>query len=105
MRMKVKKGDTVTIIAGKDRGKSGKVLRALPREERVVVDGVNVAKRHQRRQRGASAGQIVEKTLPVHVSNVAVQDPESGKPTRIRIEKDAQGARTRVAVKSGKKLD
>ena len=98
--MKIKKGDNVVVIAGKDKGKSGKVLRAIPTENRVVVEGVNVAKRHQRARRRGESGQIVDKTLPIHVSNVAFVDPKNGKPTRIGITKE-NGKRARVAKKSG----
>lgn len=98
--MKIKKGDKVIVIAGKDKGKSGKVLRAIPTLDKVVVEGVNVVKRHQRARRSGQTGQIVDKTLPVHISNVAIADPKSGKPTRIGI-KHENGVRTRVAKKSG----
>lgn len=98
--MKIKKGDKVVVIAGKDKGKTGKVLRALPLQDRVIVDGVHVAKRHQRSRRREESGQIVDKTLPVHVSNVALADPKSGKPTRIGIKRES-GKRVRVAKKSG----
>ena len=98
--MKIKKGDKVIVIAGKDKGKSGVVLRALPKEDRVIVEGVNVAKRHQKARRGGESGQIIDKTLPVHISNVALADPKGGKPTRIGIERK-DGKRVRVAKKSG----
>lgn len=98
--MKIKKGDKVVVIAGKDKGKSGSVLRALPKEDRVIVEGVNVAKRHQKARRGGESGQIIDKTLPVHVSNVALVDPKSGKPTRVGIERK-DGNRVRIAKKSG----
>lgn len=88
------------MIAGKDKGKSGSVLRALPKEDRVIVEGVNVAKRHQKARRGGESGQIIDKTLPVHVSNVALVDPKSGKPTRVGIERK-DGNRVRIAKKSG----
>lgn len=101
--MKIKKGDTVIVISGKDKGKSGKVLRALPAQERVVVEGVNVVKRHQKSRRRGQSGQIVDKTMPVHVSNVALVDPESGKPTRVGITR-VDGKRIRVAKKSGVEL-
>ncbi|OGG47564.1 50S ribosomal protein L24 [Candidatus Kaiserbacteria bacterium RIFCSPHIGHO2_01_FULL_49_13] len=101
--MKIKKGDNIIVIAGKDRGKTGKVLRALPREDRVVIEGVNVRKRHQRANRAGQKGQIIEKSLPVHVSNVMIIDPKSGKQTRIGKEK--KGDRfVRVAKKSGTTL-
>lgn len=97
--MKIKKGDKVIVIAGKDRNKSGVVLRALPSVDKVIVEGVNVAKRHQRSRRKGEAGQIIEKALPVHVSNVALADPKSGKPTRVGI-KEESGKRVRFAKKS-----
>lgn len=97
--MKIKKGDKVIVIAGKDRNKSGVVLRALPSVDKVIVEGVNVAKRHQRARRKGEAGQIIEKALPVHVSNVALADPKSGKPTRVGI-KEESGKRVRFAKKS-----
>jgi len=99
--MKIKKGDKVMVIAGKDKGKSGKVLRVLPKMDKVVVDGVNVVKRHQKGKRSDEGGQIIDKTMPIHISNVAITDPKSGKPTRIRIGKDKDGKRERIAVKSG----
>jgi len=103
--MKIKKGDKVIVIAGKDKGKSGKVLRAIPTDDRVVVEGVNIVKRHQRARRSGQTGQIIDKTLPVHVSNVALADPKSGKPTRVRISREGgpgrSGKRVRVAKKSG----
>ena len=81
--MKVKKGDMVKVISGKDRGKSGKVLRAFPKEDLVVVEGVNVKKRHQRATKTNQKGQIIDKTMPVHVSNVMLVDG-SGKAVRRR---------------------
>lgn len=101
--MKIKKGDSVIVITGKDKGKSGKVLRALPRESRVVVEGVNIRKRHQRSTRADQKGQVVDKTLPVHVSNVMLLDPKTGKQTRIGKEKKGDRL-VRVAKKSGTTL-
>lgn len=98
--MKIKKGDKVIVIAGKDKGKSGNVLRALPKDDKVIVEGVNVVKRHQKARRGGESGQIIDKTLPVHISNVALADPKTGKPTRIGIDRK-DGKRVRVAKKSG----
>ena len=102
--MRIKKGDTVQVIAGKDKGKSGKVLRVMPTAEKVIVEDVNVAKRHQRPTQKRSHGQIVEKLLPVHVSNVALIDPKTKKPTRVKIVKEG-GKSVRMATKSGAKLD
>jgi len=82
--MKIRKEDTVKVISGKDRGKTGKVLRALPKESKVIVAGVNVIKVHKRPKKGGEKGQIVDKTMPVHVSNVMLIDPQTGKPTRRR---------------------
>ena len=103
MKMKLKKGDTVAVIAGKDKGKTGKISLVLPGEGKVVVDGVNIVKRHRRRTAQGRAGQIVEKPLPIHASNVQIVDPKTGKPSRIRISRE-KGERARVAVKSGTTL-
>jgi large subunit ribosomal protein L24 len=102
--MKLKKGDKVIVIAGKDLGKTGTIARVLPKEDKVLVDGVNVVKRHRKPSAQNRTGQIVEKPLPVHVSNVAIVDPKTGKPTRIKIVRAKDGARERVAVKSGQSL-
>ena len=102
--MKIKKGDKVIVIAGKDRGASGTVVRAIPQEDKVVIDGVNVVSKHIRATQRSRKGQIVKKTLPIHVSNVQLIDPSSGKPTRVRITRGKDGTRERVAVKSGKNL-
>jgi len=98
--MKIKKGDKVIVISGKDKGVSGKVLRALPKLDRVIVEGVHVVKRHQKSKKSGETGQIIDKTLPIHISNVALVDPKGGKPTRIGIKIDG-GKRVRVAKKSG----
>ena len=98
-KMKVKKGDTVIVVAGKDKGKRGEVLRSIPADWRVVVQGVNVVKRHTRPAAGQPGG-IVEKEAPIHVSNVMLVDPKTDKPTRIRRRRDADGNVERIA-KSG----
>ena len=98
--MRLKKGDKVIVIAGKDRGTSGTIVRALPEKSLVVIEGVNVVKKHRRANQQSRSGQIIDKAMPVHSSNVMLADPKSGKPTRIRIERSAEGARQRVAVKS-----
>jgi len=98
--MYIKKGDNVIVLTGKDRGKKGSVVRALPAENKVVVEGVNMAKRHKRARRAGQKGEIITVTLPVSVSNVALLDPKSGKPTRIGMKEDG-GKRVRVAKKSG----
>lgn len=102
--MKLKKGDKVMVIAGKHKGQSAAIVRVLPKENKVVLDGVNMMKRHMRRTSQARKGQIIEKVMPIHASNVMLVDPKSGKQTRIRISRDKDGARTRVAVKSGQEL-
>jgi large subunit ribosomal protein L24 len=108
MKMKIKKGDTVEVIAGKDKGKRGEVLRVIPAENRVVVQGVAVRKKHkkaqQNQQRGQGAPQILEFDAPIHASNVMVVDPKTGKPTRIGYRLEG-GEWRRVAKKSGELLD
>ena len=104
--MKVKKGDTVLVIAGKDKGSRGKVLTALPREDKVVVEGVNRVKKHTRirtTQRGAKTGGIVTQEAPIHVSNVMVVDTD-GRATRVGYRFDDNGQKVRVARRSGKDL-
>ncbi len=91
------------VIAGKDRGKTGTIFRALPKHSQVIIEGVNVVKRHSRRTKNSQKGQIVEKAMPIHVSNVQILDPKSGKPTRIRIARE-KGTYARVAQKSGSRL-
>lgn len=98
--MRIKKGDNVIVIAGKDRGKSGKVLHAFPKQTRVLVEGVGVVKRHQRARRSGQKGQIIDKPTPVHVSNVMLADPKKNVRTRVKIVR-LSGKRSRVAVKSG----
>ena len=102
-KLKIKKGDTVVVLAGRDKGKSGSVLRALPRENKVIVQGVNVAKRHQRQTPTAQGG-IVEKEMPIHVSNVAVADPKDNKPTRVGFKVNKDGSSSRIAKRSGEAL-
>jgi len=102
--MKLKKGDKVVIMAGKDRGATGTILRALPAENKVLVEGINVMKRHRKPTAKSRQGQIVEFPVAIHASNVMIADPKSGKPTRIKITRGKDGARERVAVKSGETL-
>jgi large subunit ribosomal protein L24 len=104
--MKVKKGDTVVVIAGKDRGSKGKVIAAYPRQDKVLVEGVNRVKKHTRirtTQRGAKTGGIVTQEAPIHVSNVMIIDSD-GKPTRVGYRVDENGTKVRVARRSGKDL-
>ena len=110
MAAKIRRGDTVQVIAGKDAGKQGRVLRVEPRKNRLFVEGLNIVKRHQRprslkdTQRGGQVGGVIEKEGPIHLSNVMVVDPRDNKPTRVRIERTAEGKRERVAALSGQKL-
>ncbi len=99
-KLKIKKGDTVVVLTGRDKGKSGSVLRALPTENKVVVQGVNIAKRHTR-QSATAAGGIIEKEMPIHVSNVSHIDPKDNKPTRIGFKVAKDGTRERIAKRSG----
>jgi large subunit ribosomal protein L24 len=101
--MKLKKGDKVVVIAGKDRGQTGTISRILTKENRVVIDGINLVKRHRRANRQGAKGQIVDKPMSLHASNVQLVDPKSGKPTRIKIVRSDKG-RSRVAVKSGETI-
>ena len=104
--MKVKKGDTVVVIAGKDKGAKGKVIQAYPERERVLVEGVNRIKKHTRitqTQRGAQSGGIVTQEAAIHVSNVMVVGPEN-KPTRVGYRKDEDGRSIRVSRRTGKDL-
>lgn len=98
--MKIKKGDQVIVTTGRDKGKQGEVLRAMPKTNKVVVQGVNMIKRHTRPSQ-TNAGGIISKEAPIDVSNVALIDPETGKPTRVGF-KVVDGEKVRVAKKSGK---
>jgi len=102
--MRIKKGDNIKIIAGKEKGKTGKVKIAFPREEKVIVEGVNLRKRHQRAQKSGKKGQIVEVEHPLHISNVQLVDPKLNVPTRIGILSKDNGVKVRVAKKSGTEL-
>ena len=110
MAMRIRRDDTVRIIAGKDRGRTGRVLRVDPKNDRVYVEGANIIKRHMRprtlrdTQRAQELGGIIEKEGPIHVSNVMVIDPDSGEPTRLGVTRDG-GRRVRVAKKSGKEIE
>jgi large subunit ribosomal protein L24 len=110
MPARIKAGDEVIVIGGKDRGKRGRVLRVEPAKDRLYVEGLNIVKRHQKprqvagAQRAETVGGVIEKEGPIHVSNVAVVDPKQGKPTRLGIEIQ-DGKRYRVARRSGARLD
>jgi large subunit ribosomal protein L24 len=108
--MRIRRDDTVRVIAGKDRGRTGRVLRVEPDKQRVYVEGANIVKRHTKprtlrdTQRAQELGGIVEKEGPIHISNVMLIDPDSGEPTRVGIKRDS-GRRVRIARKSGKEID
>ncbi len=102
-KMKIKKGDQVVVITGKDKGKKGEVLRAIPTEQRVVVSGINVVKKHTKPSQFAAGG-IEDKELSLHVSNVALMDPKKGTATRIGFKTLKDGKKVRVAKKSGETL-
>jgi large subunit ribosomal protein L24 len=105
--MKIRTDDNVIVISGKDRGKTGKVIRVDPSKGRVYVEGLNMVKRHQRPVAGRPNLQIgvIEKEGPIHVSNVAIADPKTHKPTRVGVTRNEQGARVRVTRASGTELD
>ena len=105
--LQVKKGDTVQVITGKDRGVKGKVIQAYPSQERVLVEGVNRIKKHTKvstNQRGAQSGGIVTQEASIHVSNVMVVDPTDGRPTRIAHKRDENGRSVRISRRTGAEL-
>ena len=103
--MKIKKGDKVRVLAGKDRGKEGNVSRAMPAENKVIVDGVNMAKRHQKPTNATMQGGIIDKAMPVEASNVAVLSPSDGRPTRIGYRYNDAGDKVRICKRTGVDLD
>jgi large subunit ribosomal protein L24 len=108
---KIRRDDTVIVIAGKDRGKTGRVLRVDLKKGKLYVEGLNIVKRHMRpqqvrdAQRAEQVGGVIEKEGPIHVSNVMLVDPKENKPTRVGIERDEDGTRRRVARRSGARID
>ena len=102
---KIKKGDSVVVLSGKDKGKTGTVAKVMPKDGKVVVDGINVAARHRKPTQANPQGGIDRRPAPMHISKVALADPKSGKPTRVRFETGKDGKKVRVAVKSGEKID
>ncbi|KUO49456.1 MAG: 50S ribosomal protein L24 [Sphingomonadales bacterium BRH_c42] len=101
---KIKKGDSVVVLSGKDKGVTGTVSKVLPAEGKVVVAGANIATRHRKPSQTNPQGGIVRFEAPMHISKVAVADPKTGKPTRVRFEQQG-GKKVRVAVKSGETID
>jgi large subunit ribosomal protein L24 len=101
---KIKKGDKVVILSGKDKGKHGEVTLSMPKDGKVIVSGINIATRHRKPTQANPQGGLERREAPMHVSKVAIEDPKTGKPTRVRFEiKD--GKKVRVAVKSGEVLN
>jgi large subunit ribosomal protein L24 len=103
VKFKIKKGDKVIVLSGRDKGKSGEVLRMLPKDARALVQGVNVVRKHQK-QTAAQQGGIVARELPIHISNLALRDPKDGKPTRIGFKTLADGKKVRVSKRSGETI-
>ena len=104
VKFKIKKGDKVVVIAGKDKGKQGDVLQIITDENRAMVSGITVAKRHTKAQ-GANEGGIINKNMPIHISNLALSDPKDGKPTRVGYKTLDGGKKVRVAKRSGVTID
>jgi large subunit ribosomal protein L24 len=101
----VRKGDTVIVVAGKERGKKGKVLRVIPEKGRVVVERINMIKKHQKPTQKIRQGGIIEREGAIHLSNVMLVDPSGGKPTRVGMKALSDGKKVRVARRSGEMLD
>ena len=104
MAAKIKKGDKVVVLSGKDKGKHGEVTKALPKEGKVIVSGVNIATRHRKPTQANPQGGIERREAPLHVSKVALEDPKTGKPTRVRFE-ERDGKEVRVSVRSGELIN
>ena len=100
---KIRKGDKVVALTGKDKGRTGEVVQVMPKEDRAIVRGVNVVKRHQRQTQSQEAG-IISKEAPIHLSNIAIADPKDGKPTRVGFKIDGD-KKVRVAKRSGVSID
>jgi large subunit ribosomal protein L24 len=104
MAAKIRKGDKVVVLTGRDKGRTGEVIEVRPTESRALVRGVNMVKRHQRQSANQEGG-IISKEAPVHLSNLAVADPKDGKPTRIGFKIQADGTKVRVAKRSGAEIN
>jgi large subunit ribosomal protein L24 len=108
---RIRKDDVVKVISGKDKGKTGRVLRVEPKRQRVFIEGMNIQKRHQKPrtirdvQRGGEVGGVIEKEGPIHISNVMPLDPKSNEPTRIGAERDDSGRLVRVGRRSGERFE
>lgn len=103
--MKIKKGDKVRVLTGKDRGSEGEVMFAFPAEDKVIVEGVNLAKKHQKPRSESDPGGIIDKDLPMPASNVAILSPKDGKPTRVGYKVLDDGTKVRICKRTGVELD
>ncbi len=101
--MKLKTGDKVIVVSGSNKGKEGKITKIL--DNKVIVEGVNVVKKHLKPKNNNGTGEIIEIEAPIHVSNVMLSDPKTKKPTKIKIEKDSKGKKIRISKKSNEKID
>ncbi len=102
--IKLKKGDRVRVLTGKDRGKEGEIMKVLPRENKVIVDGVNVAKKHQKAKTATSQGGIIDKDMPIPVPNVALLSPGDGKPTKVGYKVLEDGSKIRICRRTGAEI-
>jgi large subunit ribosomal protein L24 len=101
---KIKKGDNVVVLAGKDKGRTGEVLRVMPKDDKAVVGGINQVRRHQKQSQSQEGG-IITKEAPIHLSNLALADPKDGKPTRVGFQTQKDGTKVRVAKRSGEVIN
>ena len=101
---KIKKGDKVVVLTGKDKGRSGEVLRMMPKDDKAVVRGINQVRRHQKQSQSQQGG-IITKEAPIHLSNIALADPKDGKPTRVGFKVEKDGKKVRVAKRSGEVIN
>ncbi len=101
---KIRKGDKVVVLAGKDKGRSGEVIEVMPKDDRATVRGINMVSRHQRQTASQEAG-IIRNEAPIHLSNLAIADPKDGKPTRVGFTQNKDGKKVRVAKRSGATID
>jgi large subunit ribosomal protein L24 len=100
-KLTITKGDTVRVMRGDDKGREGKVIRVLTKKSKVVIDGINIVKKHRKARRAEEKSEIIDFPAPIHVSNVMLLDPKSGEPTRIRRRIDDDGTKERISAKSG----
>lgn len=104
MAARIRKGDKVVVLSGRDKGRTGEVIEVRPAENRALVRGVNMVKRHQKQSAGQEGG-IISKEAPIHLSNIAIADPQSGKPTRVGFKIEADGRKVRIAKRSGAEIN